>query len=109
MSGWPILSLITFIPLVGAGLLMLMKSDSAEGRQNVLYISLATTIVAFVLSLFMWYGFDNSNAGFQFVEKVGWLNTGISYHVGVDGISMLFVVLSAFLMPFCVLASWISI
>lgn len=109
MSGWPILSLVTFIPLVGAALLLLMKGDSEDGRQNVLYISLATTVVTFVLSLFIWWGFDNSTASFQFVEKQNWLNTGISYHVGVDGISMLFVILTTFLMPFCVLASWISV
>jgi NADH-quinone oxidoreductase subunit M len=109
MSGWPILSLVTFIPLLGVGMLLLMKSDSEEGRQNVLYISLATTVVTFVLSLFIWWGFDNSNAGFQFVEKAYWLNTGIAYHVGVDGISMLFVILTTFLMPFCILASWLSI
>jgi NADH-quinone oxidoreductase subunit M len=109
MSGWPILSLVTFLPLVGAGLLLLMRGDSEEGRDNVLYISLATTVVTFLLSLLIWWGFDNSNAGFQFVEKHGWLNTGIGYHVGVDGISMLFVILSTFLMPFCVLASWLAV
>jgi NADH-quinone oxidoreductase subunit M len=109
MSGWPILSLVTFIPLVGAALLMLMKGDSEDGRQNVLYIALATTVVTFLLSLFIWYGFDNANAGFQFVEKKAWLNTGIGYQVGVDGISMLFVILTTFLMPFCVLASWLSV
>jgi len=109
MSGWPILSLVTFLPLVGAGLLLLMKGDSEDGRHNVLYISLATTVVTFVVSLLIWWGFDNSNAGFQFVEKAEWLNTGIAYHVGVDGISMLFVILSTFLMPFCVLASWFSV
>jgi NADH-quinone oxidoreductase subunit M len=109
MSGWPILSLVTFLPLVGAGLLLLMRSDSDAGRQNVLYIALATTVVTFIISLFIWIGFDNSNAGFQFVEKAEWLNSGISYHLGVDGISMLFVILSTFLMPFCVLASWFSV
>ncbi|MBL0372838.1 NADH-quinone oxidoreductase subunit M [Rhizobium sp. KVB221] len=109
MSGWPLLSLVTFLPLVGAGLLLLMRSDSDAGRQNVLYISLATTVVTFLLSLLIWIGFDNSNAGFQFVEKANWLTSGISYHVGVDGISMLFVILTTFLMPFCVLASWFSV
>ncbi|MDO6965739.1 NADH-quinone oxidoreductase subunit M [Rhizobium alvei] len=109
MSGWPILSLITFLPLVGVVLLLLMRGDSEAGRRNVLVISLLTTIATLVLSLVLWSSFDNSNAGFQFVEKVAWLNTGISYHVGVDGISMLFVVLSAFLMPFCVIASWVSV
>jgi len=109
MSGWPILSLVTFLPLVGAGLLLLMRSDSDAGRQNVLYIALATTIVTFIISLFIWIGFDNANAGFQFVENSQWLTTGIAYHLGVDGISMLFVILSTFLMPFCVLASWFSV
>jgi NADH-quinone oxidoreductase subunit M len=109
MSGWPILSLVTFLPLVGAGLLLLMRSDSDAGRQNVLYIALATTVVTFIVSLFIWTGFDNSNAGFQFVEKAEWLSSGISYHLGVDGISMLFVILTTFLMPFCVLASWFSV
>jgi NADH-quinone oxidoreductase subunit M len=63
----------------------------------------------FALSLVIWAGFDNSNAGFQMVEKHAWFGEGISYHMGVDGISMLFVVLTAFLMPFCILASWKSV
>lgn len=109
MSGWPILSLVTFLPLVGVGLLLLMKGDSEAGRRNVLLISLATSVVTFVVSLFIWTGFDNSNPGYQFVEKMNWLNTGIAYHVGVDGISMLFVILSTFLVPFCILASWYSV
>ena len=109
MSGWPILSLVTFLPLAGVVILLAMRGDGENGRQNVLYISLFTTVVTFLLSLVIWIGFDNSNAGFQFVEKMNWLNTGISYHVGIDGISMLFVVLTTFLMPFCVLASWIAI
>ena len=109
MSGWPLLSLVTFLPLVGAGLLLLMRSDSDAGRQNVLYIALATTVVTFIISLFIWIGFDNANTGFQMVEKHDWLGTGIAYHVGVDGISMLFVVLTTLLMPFCILASWNSV
>ena len=109
MSGWPILSLVTFLPLAGVVILLAMRGDGENGRQNVLYISLFTTVVTFLLSMVIWIGFDNSNAGFQFTEKMNWLTTGISYHVGVDGISMLFVVLTTFLMPFCVLASWFSI
>lgn len=61
------------------------------------------------MSVYIWYQFDSSNPGFQMTEKHEWLGTGISYHLGVDGISVLFVVLSAFLMPFCVLASWFSV
>ena len=100
----PILSLCTFVPLLGALAILLMpKPDSAR------WIALGTTALVFVLSLVMWAGFDNANPGFQMVEKLEWLGGGISYHMGVDGISMLFVVLTAGLMPFCILASWQSI
>ncbi|MDP9840177.1 NADH-quinone oxidoreductase subunit M [Neorhizobium huautlense] len=109
MTDWPILSTVTFLPLVGVVLLLLTGQEGANGRRNVLNISLATTVVTFIVSLFIWIGFDNSNPGFQMVEKHEWLGTGISYHLGVDGISMLFVILTTFLMPFCVLASWESI
>jgi len=109
MTDWPILSTVTFLPLVGVVLLLLTGQEGANGRRNVLNISLATTVVTFIVSLFIWISFDNSSAGFQMVEKHEWLGTGISYHLGVDGISMLFVILTTFLMPFCVLASWESI
>lgn len=109
MTDWPILSAVTFLPLVGVALLLLTREDSASGRRNILNISLLTTIVTFLLSCWIWWSFDNSNPGFQMVEKHAWLGTGISYHLGIDGISMLFVVLSAFLMPFCVVASWLSV
>ena len=73
------------------------------------WIALVTTIVVFVLSLLVWAAFDTHNPGFQLVEKLNWLGGGISYHMGVDGISMLFVVLTAGLMPFCIAASWESV
>ncbi|MBW8788099.1 NADH-quinone oxidoreductase subunit M [Rhizobium sp. WSM1274] len=109
MTDWPILSTVTFLPLVGVVLLLLMNGESESGRKNVLWISLITTVFTFVVSLFVWTRFDNANPGFQMLEKHDWLGTGIGYHLGVDGISMLFVILSTFLMPFCVLASWLSI
>ncbi|WP_411035342.1 NADH-quinone oxidoreductase subunit M [Shinella sp. BYT-45] len=109
MTDWPILSAVTFLPLVGVALLLLTREDSPYGRRNILNVSLLTTVFTFVLSLFIWIGFDYSNPGFQMVEKHEWLGTGIAYHLGVDGISMLFVILSTFLMPFCVLASWHSV
>jgi NADH-quinone oxidoreductase subunit M len=109
MTDWPILSAVTFLPLVGVALLLLTREDSPYGRRNILNVSLLTTVFTFVLSLFIWFGFDYSNPGFQMVEKHEWLGTGISYHLGIDGISMLFVILSTFLMPFCVLASWNTI
>ena len=109
MTDWPILSTVTFLPLVGVVLLLADARRRRERPPNILYISLFTTVVTFLLSLVIWIGFDNANAGFQLVEKHDWLGTGISYHLGVDGISMLFVILTTFLMPFCVLASWLSI
>jgi NADH-quinone oxidoreductase subunit M len=109
MTDWPILSAVTFLPLVGVALLLLTREDSPYGRRNILNVAMLTTVFTFVLSLFIWTGFDYSNPGFQMVEKHEWLGTGIAYHLGVDGISMLFVILSTFLMPFCVLASWHAI
>ncbi|MEI7791345.1 MAG: NADH-quinone oxidoreductase subunit M, partial [Alphaproteobacteria bacterium] len=100
----PILSLVTFVPLLGAlAILAMPRAQSAR------WIALGTTIIVFALSLVMWAGFDNANPGFQMVEKANWLGGGISYHMGVDGISMLFVVLTAGLMPFCIAASWESV
>ncbi len=109
MSEWPILSLVTFLPLVGVLALLLTGDKTAGDRRNVLAVSLFVTLATFALSLIIWVDFDNANPGFQMMEKHAWLNTGISYALGVDGISMLFVILTTFLMPFCVLASWIAV
>ncbi|RWM23311.1 MAG: NADH-quinone oxidoreductase subunit M [Mesorhizobium sp.] len=109
MTAWPILSLVTFLPLVGVLLILFVRDDSENARRNIRAIALFTTTFTFVISLFIWTGFDNSEPGFQFVEKFAWLDSGISYHMGVDGISMLFVILTTFLMPLCILASWESI
>ena len=109
MTAWPILSLVTFLPLVGVLLILFVRDDSENARRNIRAIALWTTSITFIISLFIWTGFDNSEPGFQFVEKVAWLDSGISYHMGVDGISMLFVILTTFLMPLCILASWESV
>ncbi|EKF20196.1 NADH-quinone oxidoreductase subunit M [Nitratireductor pacificus] len=109
MTDWPILSTVTFLPLVGAFLILLIREDGPGARRNIRNVALLTTVFTFVLSLFIWLGFDASVPGFQMVEKREWLDSGISYHMGVDGISMLFVILTTFLMPFCILASWEAI
>ena len=109
MTDWPILSTVTFLPLVGAFLVLMIRDDGESARRNIRNVTLWTTIVTFLLSLPIWYYFDNGQAGFQFVEKAPWLDSGISYHMGVDGISMLFVILTTFLMPLCILASWKAI
>jgi NADH-quinone oxidoreductase subunit M len=109
MTDWPILSTVIFLPLVGVLLILFIRDEGEAARRNIRMIALLTTIVTFVVSLFIWAGFDTSKAGFQMVEKHGWLDSGISYHLGVDGISMLFVILTTFLLPCCILASWKAI
>jgi NADH-quinone oxidoreductase subunit M len=109
MTNWPILSTIIFLPLVGGLFIFLLPGDDASARRNARYIALWTTIVTFVVSLLIWRDFDPGTADFQFVEKYDWIGGTITYHLGVDGISMLFVILTTFLMPLCILASWQSI
>lgn len=109
MSDWPLLSLVIFVPLVGALFILIIRGDEAIVARNAKFVALWTTLGTFVLSLPLWIGFDNQDAGFQFVERHAWLSDAITYHVGVDGISMLFIVLSTFLMPICILASWEAI
>ena len=109
MSDWPILSAITFLPLAGALIIMLIPADSAIAARNIRNVTLFTTVFTFLISLYIWINFDNALSGFQFVEKYNWIGAFMDYHMGVDGISMLFVILTTFLMPFCILASWESI
>jgi NADH-quinone oxidoreductase subunit M len=109
MTSWPILSTITFLPLVGVALMFFIRDDNEAGRKNICWIALFTTLATFLVSLLIWSGFDTTTANFQFVENKPWLDSGIRYHLGVDGISMLFVILTTFIMPFCILASWEAI
>jgi NADH-quinone oxidoreductase subunit M len=109
MTEWPILSLVTFLPLVGVLFILPIRDESESARRNIRLIALWTTGFTFVVSLAIWIWFDNSDPGFQMVEKMEWLGSGISYHMGVDGISMLFVILTTFLMPLSILASWETI
>ena len=104
-----ILSIVTFLPLFGAAAILLTSGSDAVVARNARWIALITTIVEFAISIYLWVKFDGSIAAFQFVEQADWLGPGIGYHMGVDGISMLFIVLTCGLMPFCILASWESI
>ena len=106
----PILSLVTFLPLVGALAILLTRGEEAIVARNARNMALWTSTVTFALSLLIWFGFERGTAAFQFVEKVAWMPLfGIGYHVGVDGISMPFVLLSTLLTPLCVIASWDAI
>ena len=104
---WPILSLVTFLPLVGVALIAFVPADNPENSRRVaLWVSLGT----FLVSLLIWFNFDRTTADMQFVEEAAWMPiAGISYRVGVDGISMLFVLLTTLLTPLCILASWEAI
>jgi len=106
MSGFGILSLVTFFPLVGA---LIIAVQNREAKGNARWIALYTTLFTLGAALYVWAHFDKANAGFQFVEELNWLGGSIKYKMGVDGISVLFVVLTAFLMPLCILASWEAI
>jgi len=105
LSGAPILSLVTFLPLAGALFIAFLPREAV---QNIRYTALWTTLITFVISLLIWINFDPATAGFQFVEEQDWLGP-IKYKMGIDGISMLFVILTTFLMPLCILASWEAI
>ncbi|HEY8948201.1 MAG TPA: NADH-quinone oxidoreductase subunit M [Rhizomicrobium sp.] len=109
MSGLPILSIVTFLPMVAA-LFILFSGGSEQMRANTArWVALIATLVDLVVAIYIWTQFDGSTAKFQFVERAAWLGGNITYHMGVDGISVLFVVLTAILMPFCILASWKSV
>ncbi|MFN4092623.1 MAG: NADH-quinone oxidoreductase subunit M [Brevundimonas sp.] len=104
-----ILSVVTFLPLVGVALILLARFASKSGADTAAkWIALATTLATLAVSVVLVAGFDAANPAYQFVEQFSWF-AGASYHLGVDGISILFVVLTAVLMPICILASWKSI
>jgi NADH-quinone oxidoreductase subunit M len=107
MTGWPILSTLIFLPLIGAVLIAIMRGPGAA--QSARFIALWMTAVNFVISLVLWWMFDPTQSGFQFVETAPWISDAIQYRVGVDGISLPFILLTTFLMPLCILASWNSI
>jgi NADH-quinone oxidoreductase subunit M len=108
--GFPILSLLTFLPLVGVAIIMSVRGEEAVLASNARWTALWTSLGVFALSLVLWVRFDQSNPGFQFTETAAWLpQLGLTYKMGVDGISVLFVLLSTALTPICILASWESI
>ncbi|HKV14394.1 MAG TPA: NADH-quinone oxidoreductase subunit M [Reyranella sp.] len=107
MSSWPILSLVTFLPLVGALFCLVVNGPKEAVDRNCRSAALITSLVTFLLSLVLWAQFDPAKAGFQFEEKLAWIpSLNIGYHMGIDGISLFFVLLSTLLTPICVLSSW---
>ena len=109
-AGFPVLSLITWLPLAGCLVMMMVRGDEQTVASNARWTALWTSLLVFVISLVLWVKFDRADAGFQFNEHVAWMpEYKVGYSMGVDGISVLFVLLSTVLTPICILASWESI
>jgi NADH-quinone oxidoreductase subunit M len=109
MFGFGILSGLVFLPLLGAAFILSLRGNDEATLTNARYAALATTLIVFLLSIYAYVVFDPSSAEFQLVEEKSWFGAGLVYKLGVDGLSMPFVLLTAFLMPFSILASWESI
>ncbi|GJL84872.1 MAG: NADH-quinone oxidoreductase subunit M [Micavibrio sp.] len=110
MVDFPVLSIMTFLPLAGVAIILMIRGSAEDVERNVKHMALYTSLFALAFGLFLYKGFDGASAEFQFVEKVEWFSSpGFTYHMGVDGISVFFVLLSVFLTPICILASWDAI
>ncbi len=110
----PWLSLLTFLPLLGAAVIALARAiskpgEEAEVAERARWVALWTTLVAFGVSVFIVMGFKPELGGYQMVEEAAWLGGGVAYRMGVDGISILFVLLTTFIMPLAIVASWKSV
>lgn len=106
---FPILSIIIFLPLVGVLFILLNSGDEIKVKKTSFRVSLLTSLLVFIMSLFLWLQFDNTTKDFQFIENKKWIVDFINYRVGVDGISILFVVLTAFITPICIVATYNSV
>ena len=106
---WPILSTLIIIPLIGCITILLINSTDDIGKRNIKLVSLYASIVNFLISIILWVNFDKLSPDFQFVERYAWLSENITYYIGVDGISIFLIILTTFLMSFCILISWNSV
>jgi len=107
MTDWPLLSITTFLPLLGAAFILTIRGEDAVVARNSRNVALLTSIATFLVSLLAWVGFNPQSADFQLVDQARWLpGFDINYKMGVDGISVFFVLLSTFLTPICILSAW---
>ena len=98
---FPILSSIIFIPFIGSLFILLSKSQNNQGA---IYVSIFTSFANFILALFLWYSFDPTYIGFQFIEEKNWISGYIKFKLGIDGVSILFIVLTTLITPICVIS-----
>tara|TARA_B100000686_G_scaffold269430_1_gene285395 strand:+ start:806 stop:2308 length:1503 start_codon:yes stop_codon:yes gene_type:complete len=106
---FPILSAIIFIPLIGALFISITKGEQKTVVKSSKYVAIFSSLANFFLSIFLWYSFDASTSEFQFVEKREWIRGFINFHLGIDGISMLFILLTTFIAPICIFSGINSI
>src|SRR5512134_1273978 len=105
-----LLTLSWALPLAGAILLLLVPNRDGSRNGAIRWLALAVSLAAFAVTLLVWLRFDPNSADFQFVERVPWIPAfGIDYYLGVDGISLLLVVLTGFLTPIALLSSWVGV
>ena len=109
-NNWPLLSIVTFLPLLGALFVLSIRGEAAIVARNARNVALLTSLATFLLSLLIWVNFDSNSADFQMIDQARWLpGYSIVYKMGVDGISLFFVILSTFLTPICILSAWDAI
>ena len=101
---FPILSSITFLPLIGAFFIFLTKSEKEEKNNGAIYIAIFTSFVNFFITLFLWFSFDKTTSDFQFVEEINWISGFIKFKFGIDGISILFILLTSFITPISIIS-----
>ncbi len=101
---FPILSSITFLPLIGAFFVFLTRSEKTEKNNGAIYISIFTSFLNFFISLFLWYSFDTKTSEFQFVEEIDWISGFIKFKFGIDGISILFILLTTLIVPIAIIS-----
>ena len=106
---FPILSLIIFVPLIGAFFILITKGSQKNVEKNSKYVAIFTSVANFLISIVLWLSFDTSTSEFQFVEKRIWIKGFINYQLGVDGISILFILLTTFIAPICIFSGINSI
>ena len=100
---FPILSSLILLPTIGA-LFLFFTKDKEENNLTAKYVALFVTTVNFFISIYLWLYFDQSTSNFQFVEYRNWIDGFINYKIGVDGISILFIILTTFITPLCVIS-----
>ncbi len=109
MSQIPLLSILIFLPIIGILFMLLIRNNSDQSSNNLKLTALWISFINFIISLYLLFSFNQNDPDFQFVEQYFWIENGITYHLGVDGISVLFVVLTTMLVPLCILASYENI